>query len=203
MIILFGSRTGHAKTLRVPGICKNCGASDSVELIVYQRFAHIFWVPIFPIRKIYTTECYKCKASLTGDEVQRAYTSFYQEAQKKVGTPFWTFAGVILVGSLILLISVLSYIGSVKNEFMIHDPQIGDVYKYRLENGEYSLLKVSEVMGDTVYVLMNSYSTNKVRGITRLMNEGRANYYKEPILKSRTDLIRMFENGEISDIKRE
>lgn len=203
MIILFGSRTGHAKTLRVPGSCINCGTSDSVELIVYQRFAHIFWIPIFPIRKIYTTECYKCKASLLGDEVQRSYSTFFQEARKKVGTPLWTFSGVILVGALISLITVLSYIGSVKNEFMIHDPQIGDVYKYKLENGEYSLLKVSEVMGDTVAVLLNSYSTNKVRGITRLMNEGRANYNKEPILKSRSDLIRMFESGEILDIKRE
>ena len=203
MIILFGSRTGHAKTLRVPGNCKNCGASESVELIVYQRFAHIFWIPIFPIRKIYTTTCYKCKTTLTGDEIQNSYLSFYQEVRKKVGTPLWSFAGLIVVGSIVILISVLSYFGSVKNEFMIHDPQRGDVYKYQLENGEYSLMKISETVGDTVYVFLNSYSTNSIRGINRLMNEGRANYNKEAVPKLRDDLIRMFENGEILDMKRE
>jgi hypothetical protein len=203
MIIFFGSRTGHAKTLRVPGVCKNCGASDSVELIVYQRFAHIFWVPIFPTRKTYTTECYRCKTSLVGEQLQNSYPSFYQEARKKVGTPFWSFAGVILVASLVLLISILASIGSIRDEFMIHDPQSGDVYKYRLESGEYSLLKVSEVVDDTVFVLPNNYSTNKITGLRRLMNEGRINYSKDAIPKLRSDLIRMYENGEIVAVERE
>ncbi|HEU5290386.1 MAG TPA: zinc-ribbon domain-containing protein [Cyclobacteriaceae bacterium] len=203
MIILFGSRTGHVKTLKVPGNCKNCATSESVELIVYQRFAHIFWIPVFPIRKIYTTQCYKCKASLVESEIKDSYLSIYQQARKSVSTPFWSFTGPILFGSLVLLITVLGYFKEIKKEFMIHDPQSGDVYKYKLESGEYSLLKVSEVTGDTVYVFMNSYSTYRPTGITKLMNQGRINYSKEAVPKLRSDLIRMFENGEILDIERE
>lgn len=203
MIVLFGSRAGHLKTLRIPEPCRNCKASNSVEFIVYQRFAHIFWIPIFPTRKVFTSQCYNCKDSLIEDEVKASYPHVYQETRKKLFVPFWSFTGIALVAGLILFISILSYIRTVKNQFIIQSPERGDIYRYVTKDGEYSLLKVSEIKGDTVYVFTNSYTTKSVRGISRLIDDSYFSFSKESSPKLRSDLIQMFESGEITDIERQ
>jgi hypothetical protein len=203
MIILFGSRAGHLKTLRIPVLCRNCKTSDCVELIAYQRFAHIFWIPIFPTRKIFTSQCSHCKDALIEDEVKASYPQAYQETRKKLFVPFWSFTGIAVVAGFILFISIVSYIRTVKNQFMIQSPESGDIYRYITKDGAYSLLKVSEVRGDTVYVFTNNYATKSIRSLSKLRDDSYFSFSKElsPILRS--DLIQMFESGEINEIERE
>lgn len=199
MIILFGTRAGHLKTIRLPEQCRNCKTGGSVELIVYQRFAHIFWIPIFPTRKIFTSQCYRCKESLIQEEIKESYPEVYQQYRKKLTAPFWSFTGITLVASIVLLITVLNYVRIVKEQFMIQSPEIDDIYIYVPKEGEYSLWKVSEINGDTVFVLSNSFTTNSIRKIS----VSAYSFNKEASPKLRSDLIRMFENKEIVSIERE
>lgn len=203
MIFLFGSRAGHLKTLKISEPCRACKATNSVELIVYQRFAHIFWIPIFPTRKVFTSQCFRCKDSLLEEGVKSSYPQTYRDAKKRLWVPVWSFSGIILVGSIVLLISILSYIRDIKEQFMIQSPESGDIYKYRSKDGAYSLLKVSEVRGDTIYIFSNSYSTNDVMSMRRLLRQSHFNFSKESSPWLRSDLIQMFENGEIITIERE
>jgi hypothetical protein len=203
MIIFFGSRSGHLKTLKAPGQCRTCRTNDSLELLVDQKFAHIFWIPMFPIRKIYTAECYQCKDFLTEAEIKASHPLIYQETRKTVTTPFWSFTGLALIFSFILLISILGYIRTIKHQFMIQTPKSGDIYKYLSKEGEFSLLKVSEIIGDTVYVYSNSYTTRNTISMRKLIDESQFSFSSEPGPKLRSDLIQMFENGEIINIERE
>jgi hypothetical protein len=86
---------------------------------------------------------------------------------------------------------------------MIQSPEIGDIYKYRSIDGDYSLLKVSEIRGDTVYVFSNSFATKNVTSMRKLINASAFSYNKVASTKLRSDLIQMFENGEIITIERE
>jgi hypothetical protein len=203
MIIFFGSRTGHLKTLKVQGHCKNCKRTDSVELIIYQKFAHIFFVPIFPIKKIYAAQCFQCKNLFTESEVKEWFALTYTNARRRVHSPLWSFTGLAAVFILVLLISILNYFRSIKNQYMIQMPKSGDIYRYKTEYGEFTLLRVSEVIGDTVYIFTNNYSTTTGTTIRRMIDQTEFDFKKEAIPKLRSDLIDMFENGEITDIKRE
>lgn len=108
-----------------------------------------------------------------------------------------------MIAGLVLLISILSYIRTVKNQFIIQSPESGDIYRYVTKDGDYSLLKVAEIRGDTVFVFTNSYATKSLRSIRKLMNDSYFYFSKEPSPKLRSDLIQMFESGEITDIERE
>jgi hypothetical protein len=86
MIILFGTRSGHLKTLKITGRCRKCNGDDTVELIIDQKVAHIFGIPIFPIRKFFSAECYQCRDFLMEPGIATVYRATYDEAKKKIST---------------------------------------------------------------------------------------------------------------------
>jgi hypothetical protein len=203
MIVLLGTRTGHLKTLKIAGRCRKCLGNESVELIIDQRVVHIFWIPIFPTRKIFTSECYQCRDLLMEPEIANLYPLTYNEAKKKISSPFWAFTGIALIFFSILLIGTLGYFRKMKEQFLIQTPRPGDIYQYESGEQEYSLLKVSEARGDTVYVFTNSYSAMGRPSMRRLMDRSRFNFSKEATPKLRSELIQMFEDGAITGVKRE
>lgn len=202
MFILFGTRSAYVKKIEINEPCKHCG-NKSFELVIDQRFAHIFWIPMFPIRKQYSAQCYHCKTSMTESEIKSFHPGTYSEAVKKTGTPFWSYSGSAFIFFCILLIVALGYIRSMKHQYMIQMPERGDLYKYRSASGAYSLLKVSDVRHDTVLVLPNKYAVEGVISMRKLIEESEFDFETEPIPVLRSDLIQMFETGDIINIVRE
>ena len=63
-MIIFGSNTKQIAAETSPEQCPNCGASNSVQLYVIQKYAHVFWVPFFPTGKSLVSQCSNCKQAL-------------------------------------------------------------------------------------------------------------------------------------------
>ncbi|WP_245545503.1 hypothetical protein [Mariniradius saccharolyticus] len=89
-----------------------------------------------------------------------------------------------------------------RNAELILSPQKGDVYEIKLDYKQYTLYKVDEVVGDTVFVLPHQYETNKRRGIKDLKMRGDDDFVLErfPILKE--ELKVKLEEGEIMNVDR-
>jgi hypothetical protein len=90
-----------------------------------------------------------------------------------------------------------------KEQFLIRTPRAGDVYKYKTGEYEYSLLKVSEARGDTVYVFTNSYTASGWTSMRELMGRSRFTFSEQATPRLRSQLIRMYEEDEIINIERE
>ena len=86
---------------------------------------------------------------------------------------------------------------------MIQMPKSGDIYKYKTKNGDFTLLKVSETIGDTVYVFSNSYATKQVTSMRKLIDKSDFDFSTEASPMLRSDLIHLLETGAIINIERE
>jgi len=60
-MIIYGSRATQLAHETLSEKCPHCGAGHTTQLFILQRYAHIFWIPMFPIGKVAVTSCSNCK----------------------------------------------------------------------------------------------------------------------------------------------
>ncbi|OQP67561.1 hypothetical protein [Niastella populi] len=78
-------------------------------------------------------------------------------------------------------------------------PQPGDIYEMATENSQYTLLRVSRIQGDSVFVNINEFETDKKKGLSQLKEKP---FAKEEIAFTRQTLRVMQKEGKILDVER-
>jgi hypothetical protein len=62
---------------------------------------------------------------------------------------------------------------------------------------------VDKVVGDTVFLFMNEYETNKFRGLSELKRKGQKSFVQEHVPMLKADLKIRLEEGEIIRVERD
>jgi zinc-ribbon family len=201
-MIIYGTKATHLRTQNISGQCRSCGTSNNLQLSAFQKYAHIFWIPFFPIGKEYVIQCNHCRQVLDENEIRDAYRTSYEDMKRQLSIPIWTFSGLGLIAFIVVSSIISGQIKDKENRTWIQSPVKGDIYKYKTEEGEYSLLKVSEISGDTIFVFPNNYAATKIMGLTKLLEQGDSTYSEVsyPILKG--TLLKMLEEEDIRGIIR-
>jgi hypothetical protein len=201
-MIIYGSKATQVATENLSDKCSSCGTQNSIQMTVFQKYAHIFWIPFFPIGKTGATECSHCKQVLQKKEFTENLNSSYETLKSNSKMPIWTFSGLALL-SILIIWGVKSNNETAEiNAKLILTPQKGDIYEIKKDYKQYTLYKVNNVAGDTVFVFVNQYETNKITGLTDLKNKGDEAFIQEPLPLVKTELKSMLEKGEIIDIDR-
>ena len=117
--------------------------------------------------------------------------------KSKTKTPVWTFSGLAVLTVLIAWGVVTGKQNDERNAALILVPQQGDVYEVKKEDKQYTLFKVESVVGDTVFVLLNQYETNKATGLSDIRLKGDEAYEAEalPILKADLKIMYIFQEN--------
>lgn len=201
-MIFYGTRTRHKSTHAIPGPCPHCETEGSVELNIFQRYAHFFWIPVFPIGRIAETDCSHCKEVRSGKHLQPSAQQLYNELVKEDRTPIWMFSGSFII----LILIPLAFWQSGRNDVAVREllrtPKVGDVYEISLDDRRYTLYKVADVLMDSVTVLLSNKETNKLRGLYSIEEEGDAAYDDERASFSLSDLQKMRDDDVIFSVKR-
>ncbi|MBO9150839.1 zinc-ribbon domain-containing protein [Chitinophaga sp. GCM10012297] len=179
--------------------CSHCGTMMSVQVFVYQKYAHIFWIPAFPLGKTGGSVCTHCKQTLKPKEMPNDLKLSYDSLRSRAKTPIWTFSGLIVIGLIVTFGIFAARQSAAANAKMILAPQAGDVYEVKEAPGSYTLYKVARVAGDSVYVLHNLYETNKSSGLADLMKK---EFSPEEEAFTKNELKELFDKGTIDDIRR-
>jgi hypothetical protein len=107
-MIIFGSRASILGNFEASDIkCDYCHEERTQRVSVFGKYAHVFWIPVFPLGKKAVAECMHCKRTIDQKEFSPKLTQIYQEKKAKAKTPIWNWLGLGLVGSLIALITVI------------------------------------------------------------------------------------------------
>ena len=204
LMIIYGHRATKTSHQNLFGIkCPHCESRDTLEMYTFSRYAHIFWIPLFPYKKEAVTQCNHCKQVLTKKEFSSELLSKYDEVKANIKTPYWQFAGTALI-ALLIISGVYSGIqDDKKDNAFLTAPKAGDIYEIKTDKGQYTLYKVAEVKADSVFVLINQYETNKRTGLTKKEMTASDSYIQDeylPIAKS--ELLKMKASGEIQSVKR-
>jgi zinc-ribbon family len=201
-MIIYGSRNIQLAKETLTDHCPNCGTQNSVELFVFQKYAHVFWIPFFPMGKTALSQCDHCKQVLKLKEMPALLKSSYEVLKTQTKTPAWTFAGIGIVAILISAGIYSNKQNDKKNAELIAAPKSGDVFEIKTAGNQYTLYKVDHIKGDTAFVLLHQFETDKLSGIKSL-KEKRNNGFSDEIMPlSKAALNEMFQKGSIIDIER-
>lgn len=201
-MLIYGTKLTEIATENLSDKCPHCGTANSLQLSVYQKYAHVFWIPFFPSGKTGATECSHCKQVLQHKEFGSNVAATYETIKSQAKTPLWTFSGLVLLAALIVFGVISSKQNNAKNAELISTPQKGDVYEIKLDYKQYTLYKVDDVVGDSVFLRVHQYETDKRTGIADLKKKGDEAYAEDILPMVKTDLKSMLDKGEIMDVER-
>ena len=201
-MIVYGTKAKQLAKEALTDKCPNCGTQNSVDMYVFQKYAHVFWIPFTPIGKTGVSQCSHCKQALKTKEMPTQLKASYDNVKAQTKTPFWTFIGLALLVVLITSAVISDRNKSALNAKLIEAPQKGDVYEIKTEDNQYTLMKVESINGDTVFIREHKYSTNKASGFSEMRQKGDAGYQEEVSFFEKKELKTMFDKGKILDIVR-
>ena len=200
-MVIFGSRSVHVKTIELDSVsCASCEKQGFMELDVYRKHAHIFWIPLFPIGKKVISHCRHCKNVLEEKEMPEHIKRVALSAKKETKGPIWQFAGIGLIIALVILINYAKGEDRKSHLKYIAAPVAGDIYEYEIESSVYSTLKVMNVSTDSVFVSPNEYEIGKKSKIRKI--DVPANYADFTFGISKKELKEMYDAGEIFNVNR-
>ncbi len=179
--------------------CSHCKTEGNISMKVLTKYAYLYFIPMFPMKKVGIAECGHCKKVYKEKEMSEQMKKELQNQKDKTKSPIWQYSGSVL---LVLVISGAVFFKNLENEEkekFIQSPQKGDVYEYKEANG-YSTMKVVSVNSDSVFIKYNTYGIDKISKIDQI--ELPENYEKEVYRISKKQLQEMYEKREIIGVNR-
>jgi len=202
-MIIYGARGTHLKTDQLTRMdCPSCGESEKMYASVFGRYALIFWIPLFPIGKKGVAYCEHCKRTFERNVMPDELKQAVKRTRSEVKFPVWYFSGMVLIG---IFIGFMAYADGrddkLETEYMAN-PQVGDVYEYKIENKRFSSMKVLAVSDDSLVLCQNQYEVDRMTGLYKIdKSENFVDSMQFAVAKR--DIIDLYNEGDIFDINRE
>jgi hypothetical protein len=201
-MIIYGSRSSHLGTKQLTNEkCPHCGTVGSLIMSTYAKYAHVFWIPIFPLGRTGVSQCQHCKQVLEVKQMPPNIRQYHEVSLAENRIPLWQFSGLALL--MVLIAWTVYSSGKDKEEqaVFLASPAKGDVYEMKTEAGNYTLFKIVAIADDSVNVVYNDFEVTKLSGINKIDKDEN---YPDSIYYSLSlgELKAMFEKGKIMDINR-
>lgn len=105
-MIIYGTRSRELGSEWIQENCPKCNASNSLNMHIFQRYAHIFWIPTFPIGKIGISQCSSCQDVKKENQMQPEIKSLLPEIKSRTKAPIWMWSGMVLVIAILGVLAV-------------------------------------------------------------------------------------------------
>ncbi|MFY7739204.1 MAG: zinc-ribbon domain-containing protein [Flavobacterium sp.] len=201
-MIFYGTKASNIKNGQVINVdCPHCETNTSMNYAVFGKYAHIYWIPFFPIGKTTVAECNNCKRTFEYSELTQPIQTKLDREKEKDGakTPIWMFSGLGIIAVLVAIGIYSSGETEKKEAEYLKTPKVGDIYKFESNPGFYSTMKVESVLKDSLHVLVNDMETNKTSGINDI---DKPENYKELYGYSKEEIRKMYKDKKIYEIER-
>jgi hypothetical protein len=183
--------------------CSHCQSTNTVDIVVYQKYAANFSLPFYPTGKRVVSVCSHCKQFLELGEMTPQQKEQATILKSNTKTPLWTFSGLFIVLAVIIGIFLFTKNQKDKEPGLIVKPQIGDIYDLHLENKQYSVMKVINVKADTITVAENKYEVTRNKDLHKLDTDADSSFYlDEAYPLTISEIKEMYKNDEIISVHR-
>jgi hypothetical protein len=111
--MIYGTRGKHLGSFQVKDIpCPYCEHVELQNMSIFGRYAHVMWIPLFPIGKTPVAECTRCKRTYDGADFSEKMHLIGGELGSRVKSPTWMWAGLMLIAGLVVLGAVFNGIAN-------------------------------------------------------------------------------------------
>ena len=202
VMIIYGTNGTHLRTDALPSpACPACGTGNALRTSVFSRYAHIYWIPLFPYTKLAVVQCGACQTTWDSKALPTEVGPAVLALKRRANTPAWTWAGLGLVALLLSGSTLYGIQDTHDDDALLTAPRAGDIYTVHTDSANmYSLLKVCQVGGNGVELVANDYETPDSHPISAL--DVPEKYSKEPFVITRLDLQIMRRKGTLIDVDR-
>lgn len=201
-MIIYGNRNKQLLGDDVMDKCEHCGNDSSMEMHVFRRYFHLFWIPFVPTKKFGISQCNHCKQMLKDSEMPPKLKASYNAYQANAKTPWWMYSGLVLFSLLVLSVMWSNSNDTKNNQAYFEKPQVGDVYQIKTETNNYTLYKIDEIKKDSIIFEINNFESNRVSGLRKLANKENGGFDGIKEGYSKQEVIAMKEKGRIEKIVR-
>jgi hypothetical protein len=198
-MIIYGRKGKILAKEPVTDKCPNCQTQNSIDMYIVQNYAHVFWIPLVPIGKTGVSQCGQCKGVLKLREMPLYLMKTYETVKVKTKTPIWMFLGLAIIAVFIIVNVINSRKKDQNNTTFITAPKAGDIFEIKTKDNQYTLFKTVWVVGDSVYVNINKYTSDKSSGLAAMKNK---EYSESVYALSKKELKEMFDKGNILGVDR-
>jgi predicted nucleic-acid-binding Zn-ribbon protein len=199
MMILVGIRDSNVKNGKVTNEkCPKCEAENALHFSIFKRYTHLTLIPLFPVGKYVNIQCNNCSQTFDYEDLSKNIQE--QLRNQKLKSSIWMFTGSIIL-ALFVIYTINNYIQK-KDEtsVLIKNPIINDVYNLKFSNGYYSSMRIDKVINDSVYTTHNDFNAYLPYEIDDI--DKPENYSNRKVHYSKQDIIKLYEEDEIIEIKR-
>lgn len=200
-MIIYGTRSAKTGKETVLENCPDCKAFG-LDIQVLQKYAHVFWIPFFPLKKTGIATCTQCNRGWTEDQMPGNMKLSFLTVKANTKRPIWSFSGLFLVAILVSWGVIMESEKNKKIAELVLAPKNGDLYQVKTNDGNYTLFRVISVHGDTIIVNPHSFETNKASGLGDLKHKGENAWLQDSVFFTLPALKQMQIDGDIYDIER-
>lgn len=201
MMIIQGVKKVHLNTQQCSmSFCPNCNKQGFIHMSLFRRHFHLFWIPMFPLKKRGFSHCSNCDTTLREKDMPEQIKRSFLQFKKDTKAPLWQFAGLGLVTIILFWGSSVINRNQNKELSYLNNPKTGDVYHYRIAENAYSTFKIEAVSKDSIFINPNLLQTGKF--LKSLSTDRPENHVSSVDGISKLELNTMYENGEILSIHR-
>jgi hypothetical protein len=167
-MIFYGTRSSNLKNGKIKNVsCPHCTTDTDMNYSVFGKYAHVYWIPFFPIGRTNIVECNDCKSTYDLKNLDETVKQKFKKEQdfNPVKTPIWFFSGLFIIATITMSVMYYDNKQDDDEKVFIKNPKVGDLYHFKASEGFYSCMKVQEVTKDSVFCLANNMETNQETGI--------------------------------------
>src|SRR5258708_8267647 len=169
-MIIYGSRAKQLAKETISESCPHGQNANSIDMYVFKRYAHVFWIPFFPVGKTGASQCGHCKQVLKLRQMPSSLRMAYDNVAARSKTPYWTFALSAIIAALIINGIIQSGMHDARTSKLVQAPQPGDILEVKKGAEIYTLYKVADVRPDSFSVYPLMYSVTKQSGLSKLVS---------------------------------
>jgi len=112
--MIYGWRGAKIASYKIPNtICRFCNCSEPQRVTEFGKYAHVMWIPLFPIGKSKVSECTSCLRTIEEKDFPSDLRANMAEKSSAVKRPIWHYLGLILIGGFIALSTIAGGLASV------------------------------------------------------------------------------------------
>jgi len=179
--------------------CRCCEAEDSITVLPYHGYFHLFWIPTFPVGTQYEIACQKCNTQYNKYQIE-----IDKDTKKEIKKPVWLFSGLFIILTFIAFIAISASISGADKkrelEEFVNNPKSGVLLEAKMDK-EYTLINVIRVTDDSVFVRYHEYVAQRKSQLSDLQKGIYNNAFDEDVIPySKSGLKGMAEQGYIIGI---
>jgi hypothetical protein len=202
-MIIFGYNNFKIKTIKSSELTYSSEyGKEDIEIEVYQKYVHIFWIPFFPIGRIWG---FKKKNDPKLYEIPDSLNVLIPN-DIEIKTPWYSFAILFITPLIFLGVFASEQLSQISNtnyqykkyakyKMYVKYPITGDFYNFRI-NSKTIVLKVNSYTNNSIEFVSRIRKNNESEGYISTKNEIQKMdaYTQNPIIIPKTDLINLIQS---------